>query len=134
MVNYVDSSVDAEDDDGTMPENVAEFADAVIGHRIISAEKQGGTFVIRLDSGHRVELRDDNDCCAYTALDAFLLRPESVDHVITGVTTEDGYTQWHVLADMGDVLSMTVGWSAGNPFYYGYGFCISVKETDGHDA
>jgi hypothetical protein len=68
------------------------------------------------------------DCCAYTELESFLLNPELVDHVITGVGTTDGYQTWHVYADMGDVLKLDVGWSCGNPFYYGYGFTIRVVD------
>jgi hypothetical protein len=57
------------------------------------------------------------------------LHPERVDHIITGVGTTGGYTTWHIYADMGDVLELSVGWSSGNPFYYGYGFDISVVEA-----
>lgn len=69
---------------------------------------------------------DDGDCCAYTNLDAFLLNPELVDHIITGVGTTDAYQTWHIYCDLGDVLKLDVGWSCGNPFYYGYGFDIKV--------
>ena len=85
--------------------------------------------VITLDDGRRVALRDTDDCCAYTELEAFLLHPERVDHIITGVGTTDGFTRWHIYADMGDVLELEVGWSCGNPFYYGYGFNITVESV-----
>lgn len=129
MTRYVEEALDAEDDNGTMPENVAALREHVVGHRIVSAEKEGGTFTITLDNGKRVDLADTDDCCAHTDLESFLLHPELVDHIITGVGTTDGYTSWHVYADMGDVLELTVGWSSGNPFYYAYGFDISVTET-----
>ena len=29
--------------------------------------------------------------------------------------------------ERGDVLNLKVGWSAGNPFYYGYGFDIVIS-------
>jgi hypothetical protein len=74
-----------------------------------------------------VRVRNDGDCCAYTELESFLLNVGNIDHVITGVGTTNGYTTWHVYADLGDVLEMQVGWSCGNPFYYGYGFQISVE-------
>ena len=48
--------------------------------------------------------------------------------MILGVGTTDGYTTWHIFADMGDVLELTVVWSCGNPFYYGYGFTITVDD------
>jgi len=136
---YPAEVLDEDYDDGTMPSNLAELADAVVGHRIISAEKvnefpssinadpyQTGGLLLTLDTGAQVALADNSDCCAFTELEAFLLHPERVDHVITGVGTTDGFTRWHIYADMGDVLEMTVGWSCGNPFYYGYGFVIDV--------
>ena len=124
------------DDDGTMPANVEALAEAVIGRRIVSAEKETfeGSYytttglVITLDDGRKVMLADSSDCCAYTELQAFLLDPQSVDHAILGVGTTEGYTTWHIYADFGDVMKLTVGWSCGNPFYYGYGFDITVKD------
>ena len=126
------------EDDGTMPENVAQLEAAVVGRRIVSVEKgvetkdswgyrSHGT-VITLDDGSQVQLSDTNDCCAYTELESFLLNPELVDHVIVGVGTTDEYNTWHIYADLGDVLQLKVGWSSGNPFYYGYGFSINVKK------
>jgi hypothetical protein len=109
-----------------MPGNLAELNEAVVGRRISSAGYKDGRFLITLHSGRTVALRDTDDCCAYTELDGFLLHPEMVDHVITGVGTTEQYEIWHIYADMGDVLTLSVGWSAGNPFYYGYGFDIQV--------
>jgi hypothetical protein len=137
MTKYALEVLDDDDDDGTMPENVDALREAVIGHRIVKAEKaytetwwgaSRHALVLTLDDGKRVELQDSSDCCAYTELESFLLHPERVDHIITGVGTTDGYATWHIYADMGDVLELSVGWSCGNPFYYGYGFDISVKE------
>lgn len=128
-----------DDDNGTMPENVETLRQAVVGHKIVKIEKdvvirqrswgRVTATVITLDNGHQVQLEDTSDCCAYTELQAFLLHPEQVDHVITGVKTTDGYTVWHIYADAGDVLDLTVGWSCGNQFYYGYGFDITVVEA-----
>ena len=115
------------DDDGTMPDNVEELRRAVVGHRIVDVY-QGSDFVITLDNGTRVRLRGGADCCAYTELENFLLHADRIDHVITGVGTTDEYQTWHVYADYGDVLELQVGWSSGNPFYYGYGFEIEVEE------
>ena len=125
------------EDNGTMQGNVEDLAQAVVGHRIVRAERaewpgryewSGATkgFVITIDDGRKVRLVDTDDCCAYTSLEKFLLHPERVDHVITGVGTTEGFTRWHIYADMGDVLELEVGWSSGNPFYYGYGFSIDV--------
>lgn len=131
-----------DEEDGTMASNAADLEEAVVGHCIVSVEaghripsgySWGGTrevTVITLDNGKRVALEDTNDCCAYTDLQAFFLNPDRVDHIITGVATTDGYTTWHIYADLGDVLQLSVGWSAGNPYYYGYGFNITVLDID----
>ncbi|MFF6928346.1 DUF7448 domain-containing protein [Streptomyces californicus] len=139
MTMYPEETLDKYDDDGTMPANVDTLREAVVGRRIVSAERGtaatwwGGAtdaLIITLDDGTRVELANSYDCCANTELKNFLLHPEKIDHIITGVGTTDGYNTWHIYADMGDVLEMSVGWSCGNPFYYGYGFEITVKELE----
>jgi hypothetical protein len=134
---YPTEVLDEDDDDGTMPANVAELEKVVIGRRIVSAEKRpdldtsygrGGTeLVLTLDDGTRVKLRDTSDCCAYTDLEEFFIDPTRVDHAITGVGTTEGFTKWHIYADFGDVMQLKVGWSCGNPFYYAYGFDIAVE-------
>ena len=127
--------LDEYDDDGTMPDNVAHLASTVVGHRIVTAEVsqynlyKENVLRLTLDNGTTVNLMNTDDCCAYTDLEAFLLHPELVDHIITGVDTEDGYTRWHIYCDWGDILDLTVAWSAGNPFYYGYGFSIIVEQV-----
>lgn len=136
---YPEEVLSEDQDDGTMPANVQLLADAVVGRRIVSVEKRveerpgyvpGGTsHVITLDDGHQVRLADTYDCCASTELEAFLLHPDKVDHVILGVGTTEQFTRWHVFADWGDVLELTVSWDCGNPFYYGYGFDIDVVEA-----
>lgn len=140
---YPVETLDEYEDDGVMPANVAELAGYVIGRRIVSAEfvngpdtgwHRGGRFVLTLDNGKRVQLHETDDCCAYTKLDSFLLHPELVDHMIMGVGTTNGYETWHIYADAGDVLELTVGWSCGNPFYYGYGFNIVVEQLEDEDA
>jgi hypothetical protein len=125
---YEEEILSGDADDGTMPDSVARLRDGVVGHRIVKAERTAsGSLGLTLDDGRVVTLADTDDCCAYTELDSFLLHPELIDHMITGVGTTNGYTTWHVYADMGDVLEMTVNWSAGNPFYYCYGFRIAVQ-------
>ena len=124
------------DDDGTMPENVDALREAVIGRKIVRAfqvptgsrwGRSAEDTVLELDNGTQVRLADTNDCCAFTALEGFFLDPAAVDHAILGVGTTDGYTTWHIYADFGDVMRLEVGWSCGNPFYYGYGFDITVE-------
>lgn len=122
-----------------MPENVEELRQAVVGHRIVRTERrrvpgkwygESEAFIIVLDDDTEVRLADTSDCCAYTELQEFLLHPEKVDHVIMGVGTTDEFSKWHIYADWGDVLELTVGWSCGNPCYYGYGFDITVAPLD----
>lgn len=129
------------EDDGTIADNVQSLADEVVGHRIVKAERRNikhrhwsyigsvEAFVITLDSGKEVILRDTDSCCAYTELEGFFLDPDSVNHVILGVGTTGGYTTWHIYADFGDIMRLEVGWSPGNPFHYGYGFHIVVTEV-----
>lgn len=126
-----------DDDDGTMPGSLEDLSKAIVGHRIVVAETKKVTgdwhssdeaLVITLDNGTQVEVIGNSDCCAYTDVNAFLLQPHAVDHLIMGVGTTDGFTEWHIYADYGDIMTLKVGWSCGNPFYYGYGFTIRVKE------
>jgi hypothetical protein len=137
-------AVVGDEDDGTMPENVATLADAIVGHRIVKVERNVETKVKRygyeydetvallltLDTGRTVSLSPGGDCCAYTTLEDLIEHLPATDHIITAVRPDDDYTTWHILADLGEVLEMQVGWSAGNPFYYSYGFGIDVKDVD----
>jgi hypothetical protein len=140
MSQYPVEELDPDEDNGTMPEDVATLAGHVVGHRIVAVEKAVsapgryewssptiGTALV-LDNGKRVILADTDDCCAYTELEDVILNLDRIEHVITGVGTTEGYTRWHIYADLGDVAELKVGWSCGNPFYYGYGFDIAVLE------
>ena len=138
-MEYAPEVLDEDDDDGTMPGNLDDLRKAVVGHRIVNVEKdvkvahKGWSWkdtatVITLDNGRQVQLQDTSDCCAFTELESFLLHPDKVDHAILGVGTTDGFTKWHIFADYGDILELEVGWSCGNPFYYGYGFDITVVD------
>ena len=125
-------------DDGTMKESAEALRDRVVGHRIVKAEKKINhrekmysswdeeVFAITLDDGTEVDMVGLGDCCAFTQLEDFWLDPDSIDHVITGVGTTDEFDTWHIYADFGDIMRLTVNWSCGNPFYYGYGFDITV--------
>lgn len=131
---YPTEVLDDDEDDGTMVESLKDLTEAVVGHRIVSVYRAGSLTYLTLDNGKRVSLAGRGDCCAFTELEAFLLHPERVDHIITGVGTTGEYTTWHIYADMGDVLELTVGWSCGNPFYYAYGFTIEVEDGDMEQA
>jgi hypothetical protein len=140
MSNYPIEVLDSEYDNGTMPKNVKDLASEVVGHKIVKVEfpdaykhesfwGDGSVLKLTLDNGKEVFLEGTSDCCAYTSLETFIFNVEKIDHVITGVGTTDGYSTWHIYADMGDVLTLSVGWSSGNPFYYAYGFSLNVKES-----
>jgi len=131
------------EDDGTMPQSRDKLEELIIGHKIVrvddnrqveydpygyGTESVGSGFVITLDNGKQVTMVGIGDCCAYTEIESFLRNVDSVDHVITGVGTTDAFTTWHIYADMGDMLELKVGWSPGNPFYYGYGFSIGIRD------
>lgn len=127
------------EDDGTMPNNVAALENAVVGHRIVQVERtvpepeynwyrENGGVTLTLDNGSKVVLRDTDDCCAYTHLDNVITHLDTIDHIITNVTADEDYDTWHIFADLGEVLELQIGWSAGNPFYYGYGFDIDIIE------
>jgi hypothetical protein len=137
---YPTETLGEDADDGTMPNSLAALEGAVVGQRIVRVERNAevpgryygtttGT-VITLGNGKRVTLANTDDCCAFTELEDFLLHADRIDHVITGVGTTGDYTTWHIYADLGDVLELTVGWSCGNPFYYGYGFHITVLDNE----
>lgn len=131
------------EDDGTMVNSKYNLEREVVGHRIVKAEMvspppepneypswQKEVLEITLDNGKRVHLIEEADCCAGTELKSFLLHPDKIDHIITGVGTTDKYNTWHIYADFGDVLEMQVEWSCGNPFYYAYGFTVKVLDSD----
>lgn len=143
---YIDEDLNAGStynniDNGTMYESAAALSDAVVGHKIVSvrmdqAPKYKDSFyfidvlMITLDNGKEVKVVPQSDCCAFTEIREFLLHPESVDHMIMGVKMTETATLWHIYADFGDILQLSVDWSAGNPFYYGYGFHIQVEELE----
>lgn len=123
-------------EDDTMAENAEDFAEKIVGHRIVKVEatEEGrwhGGIQFTLDDGRVVELGDTSDCCAYTVLEDFKVLADlsEVDHVITAVTTEDGYQKWHIYASGIPVVDLDVAWSEGSG-YYGFGFSITVKDKE----
>lgn len=131
-----------EDHDEVMCESAEELASLVVGKRIVSAtereyesERWGFGYketglVVTLDDGTEFAIGESSDCCAYTALESFLINPEAVDHVITSVSTENDYQVWRIIADGRDVVKMDVSWSEGSGYYmYGFEFhTIKIKD------
>lgn len=124
---YPPASDDAYDENDVMPGNVEDFANEIIGHKIVKWDRTGdnGTFV--LDNGKTVTLRSSWDCCAYTDLDRVLEKLPTVDHIITAVKPNADYTEWHIMAEAGEVLELGVSFSAGSG-YYMYGFYVEVED------
>lgn len=117
--------------------SAVEFQTAIVGRKIVKVERivrdysgtafsQGVQFT--LDDGRVVELHDTNDCCAFTEVKDFEILAD-LDNVITSVTTVDGYQKWYVYAAGIPVVGVYVDWSPGNPYYYGFGFSITVKDA-----
>jgi len=131
-----------QEDDGTMPESLDALGQAVIGHKIVDVRKgrfkPEGSWSARdglallLDNGHIVWMAEEGDCCAFTEVDekSIIKHLDQIDHVITGVGTTGAFTQWHIYADLGDILEFKVDWSPGNAFYYGYGFAVQIFEPN----
>lgn len=135
--------VSPDDDDGTMPENVEYLSKNLVGHKIVSVERvvtektnRYSSYTIEdcfftLDNGDRVQLKNTKDCCAFTQVEDIIIENlDRLDHAITGVVSSNGYETWHIMADLGEIMQLKVGWSSGNPFYYGYGFNIIVTPAN----
>jgi hypothetical protein len=137
------------EDNGTMPKNVSDFAEQIVGHRIVEVLTKSTVdgvqingwdaprdfkgrvdTVFVLDNGRKVGLDAGGDCCAFTGMREVIQHLPSVDHIITAVRPETDYETWHIVADFGDVMDLLVDWSPGNPFYYGYGFDIIVQKEE----
>jgi len=125
-----------------MSHSIEEFEDdleaVLVGRRIVSAEEVMGAWrtgreynprapylKLTLDNGAVVEVEDSSECCAWAEVSSFFLDPASVDHVITSVTSNEGYTEFFVLADMNQVLKLNTSWSEGSG-YYSYGLTVRL--------
>ena len=110
---------------------------AVVGRKIIKVEKvevpseYGRTYETKftLDNGREAFLCDTYDCCAFTKVEKFSWL-EDVDHVITSVKASEDFEEWFIYADSIPVVELEVGWSTGNPYYYGFGFGVRVEEPN----
>lgn len=137
---YPRETLGDDEDDGTMEGSREHLEKAVVGHKILDSRYgnlvgRGNGLALLLDNEVIVWVAETSDCCAYTCIPhgKILTNIHLVDHIITGVGTTDGYTTWHIYCDLGDVLKMNVDWSPGNPFYYGYGFEVTIIPLDKGD-
>ena len=120
-----------------MPANVAKLGEAVIGRRIVSAEKGevareyyglSDGRILTLDYGTKVSLVDTADCCAYT--DAGGVPPAPRDGRSRdpwGGHNGRLHEVAHLRRPRRRAGASTSAGRAGNPFYYGYGFDIAVQ-------
>ncbi len=129
------SNLKIEKHDYMMLKSAEELEKLVVGQRIVEVRQVERPnrwqdvdkwLEIELKNGTTVQMIDSYDCCAFTELNKFLLNFENIEHVITGVSTENNYETWHIYAAMGDVLTLDVGYDPSNG-YYGYGFEINVR-------
>ncbi len=129
------SNLKIEQHDYTMLKNAEELEKLVVGQKIAEVRQVERPtryndiekwLEIELKNGTTVQMVDSYDCCAFTELNKFLINFENIEHVITGVSTENNYETWHIYAAMGDVLTLDVGYDPSNG-YYGYGFEINVR-------
>lgn len=117
-----------------MGEGVTALAEAVVGRRIVKAERgqvQGQYYsshgvMLTLDDGTEVNIADTDDCCAFSTVESLEFLA-SVDNAITAVEANEDFTTWHVYAAEVPVVTLGVDWSPGNPYYYGFGLNINVR-------
>lgn len=124
---YPPASDDSYDENDVMPGNVEDFANEIVGHRIVRWDHTSGNGTFELDNGKTVTLRASSDCCAYTDLDSVLEKLPTMDHMITAVVPDGAYRVWHIMAGMNEVMDLEVGWCAGSG-YYMYGFYVEVED------
>lgn len=139
--------MDDEYDEGyeseVMQGSVDELASKVVGQRIVKVERRPAEpdedgyvgygrseeTVFTLGNGQTVILGDTDDCCAFTEVGSFEFLNQT-DNVITRVETDEGFQDWFIYADSIPVVNLKVDWSPGNPYYYGFGFTVRVKENN----
>lgn len=137
-MSYLDDEYDEDCETEVMSGGVEELKKNVVGHRIVSVTReevpdagygQSNRTRFVLDDGTSVLLYDTDDCCAFTEVESFKFL-EGVDNVITSVETDTGFEKWFIYADRVPVVEMDVSWSPGNPYYYGFGFQVTVEKEN----
>lgn len=140
----MDDEYDPEYEAEVMQGSVNEFSQRVVGEKIVAVERRDVEFdedgyvgygrpketVFTLSNGHQVILGDTEDCCAFTEVEDFEFLTLT-DHAITRVETDEGFQDWFIYAESVPVVNLKVAWSPGNPYYYGFGFTVRVKENNG---
>lgn len=141
-----DDDYDAMYETEVMQGSVDALASSIIGQQIVTVERRKAEpgedgyvpyglseeTVFTLANGHQVILGDTDDCCAFTEVSSFDFLEKS-DNVITRVEVDEGFETWFIYADQVPVVHLGVSWSPGNPYYYGFGFSIRVKEPATND-
>lgn len=101
--------------------------EVLTGRKIASVQND----VITLDDGTTATLEGYGACCAWAQVEALLLHPNKIDHAITGVRYDDSDDRtevWHFMADMADVLDVTIGYNEGTG-YYSFGIDVQVSRA-----
>jgi hypothetical protein len=116
--------------DGCMSESKEELSSSIVGHRIVSWEKQYEFTLLTLDNGNAVSVKHRGDCCAFSEINKVTQMIDNlVDHVITSVSVEGDHERWFILSDAGPVLGMDIAWSEGSGCYiYAFDILISRQE------
>ena len=127
---------DEEYEASVMEGGAEELRNALIGRRIVAVTKganpesgygKSGRVTFTLDDGSTAHLDDTDDCCAFTCVDDLKFL-EGVENAITSVETTDNYEKWFIYAGGIPVVEMDASWSPGNPYYYGFGFYVTVEK------
>lgn len=138
-----DDGHDPDYESEVMQEGLDQLSSNLVGQKIVSVHKQGAEpdgsgyvpygrseeTVFTLSNGRQVVLEDTDDCCAYTQVSRFEFLSQG-EHVITRVEADEGFETWSIYSDRVPVAILGVEWSPGNPYYYGFGFNVRVKENN----
>lgn len=139
MLDENDSQYESE----VMQGSVDELASNIVGQRIVAVERRNSEpdengyvgygrseeTVFTLANGRQVILEDTDDCCAFTEVSSFDFLEKS-DNAVTRVEADEDFETWFIYADQVPVVHLGVSWSPGNPYYYGFGFNVRVKENN----
>lgn len=117
----------------------SEWADLLVGHRIVEAVDQGDDAIFVLDDGQRIRVRGNEGCGGCANGYYYVTHIADVDNIITAVRcdTEPVPGEWHeeayiyrmfVITGNGEIEALTVEGDDGNG-YYGSGYSIEILEA-----